>query len=140
MDRLASLFEQLSLPQMGRVVRRVALTAIGIGVVALAVGVFTSHALLGLGACIGLGLGLVNLRLVSSSVAKVTAEAPARPRRVLASRSLGRLGVCTAVVIGLAIASLPLGFGTAGGLAVFYFVLAILLVRSLLQAAGSAPA
>ncbi len=140
MDRLASLFEQLSLPQMGRVVRHVALTAVGAGVIALAVGLFTGHALFGLGACLGLGLGLVNLRLVSSSVAKVSAASPAHPRRVLASRSLARLGVCTAVVIGLAVASLPLGFGTAGGLAVFYFLLAILLVRSLLQAAGSAAA
>ena len=137
MDRLAELFEQLSLPEMGRVVRHVALSALGVGIVALTVAILTSHALFGLGACIGLGLGLVNLRLVSSSVAKVAAAGPAHPKRVLATRSLLRLAVCTAVVIGLAFASLPLGFGTAGGLAVFYFLLAALLIRSLLRSAGS---
>lgn len=140
MDRLAELFEQLSLPEMGRVLRRVALAALGVGIVALATGVLTSHALAGLGACIGLGLGLVNLRLVSSSVAKVAESGPKHPKRVLASRSLYRLAICTAIVIGLAFASLQLGFATAGGLAVFYLLLAVLLVRSLLRAAGSAAA
>jgi site-specific recombinase len=139
MDRLAALFEQLSLPEMGRVMRHVALSALGVGVVALAVAIGLGHALAGLGACIGLGIGLVNLRLVSASVAKVAAESPSRPKRVLASRSLARLFVSTAVVIGLALLSLPLGFGTAGGLAVFYFLLAALLIRALLRSAGSAP-
>lgn len=140
MDRLAALFEQLSLPEMGRVVRHVALSALAVGVIVLAVGVFTSHVLFGLGACIGLALGLVNLRLVSSSVAKVSATGTPHPKRVLATRSLGRLFVCTAIVIGLAFASLSLGFGTAGGLAMFYFILAALLIRSLLRSTGSASA
>jgi hypothetical protein len=138
MDRLAALLEQLSLPEMGRVVRHVAVSALALGIVALAVALLTSHALFGLGACIGLALGILNLRLVSSSVAKVAAVAPAHPKRVLATRSLGRLALCTAVVIGLALLSLPLGFGTAGGLAVFYFLLAALLIRSLLRSAGPA--
>jgi len=138
MDRLAALFEHLSLPEMGQLVRRVALSALALGVVALGVGIAAGHALAGLGACIGLGLGLVNLRLVSASVARVTASAPSHPKRVLASRSLVRLAVSTAIVIGLAFASLQLGFATAGGLAVFYLLLALLLIRSLLRAAGSA--
>jgi hypothetical protein len=140
MDRLAELFDQLSLPEMGQVVRHVALSALGIGVVALAVSVLTSHALFGLGACIGLALGIANLRIVSSSVAKLAAAAPAHPKRVLASRSLVRLLACTAIVIGLAFASIQLGFGTAGGLAVFYLLLALLLIRSLLRSARSAAA
>ncbi|HTW99392.1 MAG TPA: ATP synthase subunit I [Acidimicrobiales bacterium] len=140
MERLAALFEQLSLPEMGRVLRHVALAAVGVGVACLGVAIFTSHALFGLGACIGLGLGLVNVRLVSRSVARVAAQSPAKPKRVLASRSLGRLAVSTAVVIGLALLSLPLGFGTAGGLAVFYFLLVALLIRSVLRSNGAAAA
>ncbi len=140
MDRLAALFEQLSLPEMGQVVRHVALSALGIAIATFAVAAVVGHVLFGLGACIGLALGIVNLRLVSRSVARVAAAGVAHPKRVLASRSLVRLFVCTAAVIGLALWSLPLGFGTAGGLAVFYLLLAALLVRTLLRSAGSAAA
>ncbi len=133
MDRLAALFEQLPLPEIARLLRRSALFALAAGVVALVVAVVLGHPLFGLGAAIGLGLGLLNIRLVTRSVLKVNAAEVAHPKRVLASRTLFRLGATTVVILGLLVASIQLGFGTAGGIAVFYFILLANLVRSILQ-------
>lgn len=133
MDRLAALFEQLPLPEITRLLRRTVFGGIGVGIVALALSALLGHALVGLGACVGLALGVVNIRLITASVARVNATPVARPKRVLASQTLVRLGVTTVIVIGLLVASIQLGFGTAGGLAVFYFVLLVNLVRSILK-------
>jgi hypothetical protein len=133
MDRLAALFEQLPLPEVGRIVRRTAISAIVVGIVALGVSVGVSRPFAGLGACVGLGLGLGNIRLVTGSVARVSASGTAHPRRVLAVKTLYRLGLTTLVVIGLLFASVQLGFGAAGGIAVFYLLLIVNLVRVLLQ-------
>jgi cobalamin synthase len=133
MDRLAALFEQLPLPEITRVLRRAAFAGIGVGVVALGLSALLGHALVGLGACIGLALGIVNIRLVTASVARVNASPVDRPKRVLASQTLSRLAITTVIVIGLLFASVQLGFGTAGGLAAFYFVLLVNLVRAILK-------
>jgi cobalamin synthase len=133
MDRLAALFEQLPLPEITRLLRRTVWAGIGVGVVALVLAVVLGHPLVGLGACIGLGLGLVNVRLVMASVARVNARPVDRPKRVLASQTLTRLAITTVVVIGLLVASVQLGFGTAGGLALFYMVLLVSLVQAILK-------
>lgn len=134
MDRITTLFEQLPLSDLSRVLRRTVFLGIGAGVVALGIALALGKPLVGLGACIGLGLGLVNIRLVARAVARVNAMKIEKPRRVLASGTLVRLGATTVVVIGLAFASVGLGLGTAGGIAIFYFLLLISLVRTLLQA------
>lgn len=139
MDRLAALFEQLPLPQVSRLLRRTALSALAVGVAVLALAVGLSHPFVGLGACIGLGLGMGNIRLVTGSVARVSASGTDHPRRILAVKTLYRLGLTTLVVIGLLFASVQLGFGAAGGIAVFYLLLIVNLVRALLRqdAAGA---
>ncbi|HUY30821.1 MAG TPA: hypothetical protein VMV02_07500 [Acidimicrobiales bacterium] len=133
MDRLAALFEQLPLPEITRLLRRTVLGGIAVGVVALGLSALLGHALVGLGACVGLALGVVNIRLVTASVARVNAHPVARPKRVLASQTLARLAATTVVVIGLLVASIQVGFGTAGGIALFYFLLIANLVRSILK-------
>lgn len=133
MDRLAALFEQLPLPEITRLLRRTVFGGIGVGVVALGLSALLGHALVGLGACVGLALGVVNIRLITSGVARVNAHPVASPRRVLASQTLTRLAITTAVVVGLLVASIQVGFGTAGGLAVLYFILLANLVRSILK-------
>ena len=92
------------------------------------------------GIVIGLAVGLVNIRLITRSVARVTAQAPTRPNRVLAGRAVSRLAVTTLIVIGLAVASVSLGIGTAGGIAIFYLLLVVNLVVSLLHQTPGAPA
>jgi hypothetical protein len=131
MDRLSQLFEQLPLSEVTRVVRRTVLGALIVGAVAFGVSLALSHPLIGLGVCVGLSLGLANIRLISRSVAKVNASGNPHPRRALASSTLARLGVTTAVVVGLAFASVSLGISAAGGIALFYFLLLVSLVRSL---------
>jgi hypothetical protein len=133
MDKITTLFEQLPLADVGRVLRRTVIAGIAVGVVVLAVALLVDHPFVGLGACIGLSLGLLNIRLVARSVARVNEKQVARPRRALASATLVRLAATTAVVIGLAFASVQLGLGTAGGIALFYFLLLISLLRTLLQ-------
>ncbi|MGB9111975.1 MAG: ATP synthase subunit I [Acidimicrobiales bacterium] len=131
MDRLSQLFEQLPLSEVTRVVRRTVFGALIVGAVAFGISLALSHPLVGLGVCVGLALGLANIRLVSRTVAKVNASGTAHPRRALASSTLVRLGVTTAVVVGLAFASVSLGISSAGGIALFYFLLLVSLVRSL---------
>jgi hypothetical protein len=140
MDRLTALFEQFSLPEIERLMRRTVFASIGFGVVAFGVSLVLSHVLAGLGIVVGLGIGLVNIRLVTRSVARVTERQPARPNRVLAGSAVGRLAATTVVVIGLAVASVALGIGAAGGIAVFYLLLVVNLVVSLLHQAPGAPA
>jgi hypothetical protein len=131
MDRLSQLFEQLPLSEMTRVVRRTVFGGLIVGAVAFGISLAFSRPLIGLGVCIGLALGLANIRLVARSVAKVNASGHAHPRRALASSTLARLGVTTVVVVGLAFASVTLGICAAGGIALFYFLLLGSLVRSL---------
>ena len=133
MDRIIELFEQLTLPAIARVLRQAALASIAVAIVALVVSVVVSHILIGVGVIAGLGLGIANIRLVVHAVTKVSADHPERPRRVLASKSLYRLLATTAVVIGLLFVSTQLGFGVLGGIAIYYFVLLVSLVRSILQ-------
>lgn len=135
MNRLSELFELLSVEEIDGVLRRSVFAALGVGVVALIVSAVVGHVLVGLGISIGLAAGIVNIRLVTQSVAKVQADGIERPTRALASRTLVRLSATTVVVLGLMFASVSLGLGTAGGVALFYLVLLVNLVRSLLRSA-----
>ncbi|MGH9298976.1 MAG: hypothetical protein ACRDZT_03605 [Acidimicrobiales bacterium] len=122
MNGLAPLLEQFTLPEISRVLRRTIFAALGIGVAAVIATLFLSYPLFGLGVCIGLGAGLMNIRMITSQTARVTAAQPERPARALASMTIARLGITTVVVIGLAIVAKWLGLGAAAGLCVFYFV------------------
>ncbi|HVB06280.1 MAG TPA: hypothetical protein VNF07_08570 [Acidimicrobiales bacterium] len=139
MDRLTALFEQLSLPEIARILRRTVFSGVGIGVVALGVSALLSHLLVGAGIVLGLGIGLFNIRLITRSVARVNASGAERPKRILAQRTLTRLGLTTVIIIGLALASVSLGIGTAAGVALFYFALIANLVRELLRENGAVP-
>jgi hypothetical protein len=133
MDRLASLFEQLSIPEVARLLRRTGFSAAAMGIVALGIAVLVSHPLVGLGAAAGLALGLVNIRLVTRSVVRLTEHPVDRPRRVLAGRSIGRLGMTTVVVLGFCVASISLGLGAFAGLSLFYLVFIVNVAMALLH-------
>ncbi len=133
MDRLASLFEQLTLPEVAQLLRRTALTALAVAIVAFGISLFLSHPLVGLGIVAGLALGLLNIRLITRSVARLSEYPVDHPRRVLAGRSLGRLGMTTVIVIGLMFASAQVGLGAFAGLALYYFVLLANVAHTLLH-------
>ena len=62
---ISQLFEQLPLSEVTRVVRRTVFGALIVGAVAFGISLALSHPLIGLGVCVGLALGLANIRLVS---------------------------------------------------------------------------
>ncbi len=79
----------------------------------------------GVGVCIGLGLGMVNARLLQRSVLhrfQSAAGQVVKGGQFLAS-GLFRLGAITIVAIGLALIERPLGIGTVVGLALYQVML-----------------
>jgi hypothetical protein len=122
MNSLGPLLEQFSLPEISSVLKRTIFAALGIGVVAVIATLFASQPLFGLGVCIGLGLGLMNIRMITNQTARVTQLQPEKPVRALAAMTLARLGLTTVVVVILFVASKWLGFGTASGLCLFYLI------------------
>jgi hypothetical protein len=133
MERLAAVLEQLDLPEISRMLRRTVFAAIGTGIVALVVLSVLGYPLAGLGVCIGLALGLGNIRLVMSTASRLNASGMVKIKRPMAMNTLMRLGLTTVVAIGLVIVNLRLGFGVLGGVAVFYFLFVMNLVVTLLR-------
>ena len=93
MSRVADLFEQLTLPEITRILRRTAVVGLVIATVALVGFSVLGHWMIGAGACIGLALGLLNIRLVTSSVARIGSSGGYKARHRIASNTLLRLGV-----------------------------------------------
>ncbi len=125
------MFAHFSLPSVADVSRRTDAAALVIGVAALVAAFSFGHLLVGVGACIGLGMGTLNFRLVGVSVDKVTAMDVDNPKRPLAVNTLGRMGVITVIALGLCFLSKPLGFGVLGGLAAFQIILIANVARSM---------
>ncbi len=113
--------------------RRTVFAALGVGVVALVVLSIVGYPLAGLGACIGLGLGIVNIRLVMSTASRLNASGTTKIKRPMAMNTLSRLALTTVIAIVLVVVNLPLGMGVLGGVAVFYLLFVVSLVITLLR-------
>lgn len=137
MNSLTALLEQFSLPELTRVLRRTALVAVAAAVVALVLSGLLSAVAFGWGVVIGLGLGLLNIRLVTVQTAKVSRSKISKPLRALASLTLARLALTTMVVIGLAVAVTSLGLGAVAGIAVFYVIFLVNLVVGIFRQRGA---
>ena len=120
---MVNLFSSFTLPQISTVARRTVLVAAGVGAAAIVIGVLTSYPFVGLGICLGLGLALVNFRLISRATVKAAASPVENKRRPLAFNTLGRLGVISVIALGLTWVAPQPGFGTLLGLAFFQFAL-----------------
>lgn len=120
---MVNLFSNFSLPQISTVARRTALSAVGIGIVALAAGVLAGYPLAGLGVCLGLSMAMVNFRLISRATVKAASSGREHTRRPLAMNTLGRLGVISVIALGITFVVAQLGFGILMGLALFQFTL-----------------
>ena len=132
------MFAHFDLPDIGLVSRRTVAAALGVGAVALVAALSFGHLWVGVGACIGLGLGTVNYRMVGVSVDKVAATGTDNPKRPLAVNTMGRLGIVTVIALGLTFLNKQLGFGVLAGLAVFQLLLLVNVARSMAKA-GPAP-
>jgi len=133
------LFSQVSLPDIATISRRAVFSSLAIGIVGLIVCVVLGAALVGLGLCIGIALGIGNFRLVQGSVAK-TGNRPGSKRRPLALNTVTRLGIITAIALGLLFLRFDLGFGVMAGLAAFQFLLLFSVVRSIIKSGLGAGA
>jgi hypothetical protein len=125
------MFAHFELPNVPDVAKRTVATVLVIGVAALVACVSFDKPLLGLGACIGLGLGTLNFRMIGRSVARVSDSGVENKRRPLAINTLGRLAIITVVTLGLMTVSHQLGFGILAGLAVFQIILIANVARSM---------
>jgi hypothetical protein len=126
-------FGRFTLPDVPAVSRRTVTAALIVGVMALAAAISFDRYLLGVGACIGLALGTLNFRLVGSSVVKVGAREDENKRRPLALNTMARMGIISAITIGLLFLSFNLGFGVLAGLAVFQLLLLVNVARSMFK-------
>ena len=133
MNSLTALLEQFSLPELTKVLRYTALSSAVIGIAALVTSAFLSAAVFGWGVCLGLGLGLGNIRLVTLQTAHVSERKVAKPIRSLASLTLVRLAVTTAIVVVLAALVTSLGLGAVAGIAVFYGIFLVSLIVTILR-------
>jgi hypothetical protein len=127
-------FAHFELPDIAEVSRRTVAAALIVGVASLVAAFSFGYLLVGVGACIGLGMGTINYRLVGVSVDKVTALGVENPKRPLAVNTLGRMGIITVIALGLTFLNKSLGFGVLGGLAVFQVLLIFNVARSMAKA------
>jgi hypothetical protein len=127
------MFARFTLPDVPAVSRRTVTAALIVGVMALAAAISFNRYLLGVGACIGLALGTLNFRMVSSSVVKVGAREDENKRRPLAMNTMARMGIISVITIGLLFLSFNLGFGVLAGLAVFQLLLLVNVARSMFK-------
>ena len=86
--------------------RRTVFATLGVGLAALVVLSLVGYPLAGLGACVGLALGIVNIRLVMSTASKLNASGTAKIKRPMAMNTLTRLGITTVIAIGLVVVNL----------------------------------
>ena len=129
------MFANFALPDLARVSRRTVLGGLVFGVIGLIACLALGAPLTGLGLCIGLGLGLLNFRLIQRSVIKVGAREDENHKRPLAANTVARLAVISALALGLLFLSFELGLGVMVGLAAWYAALQS--VGRLARASGS---
>lgn len=107
------------LSEIERVVRRTAITSIVIGLVGGVVAVLIGQPYFVPGLGLGLVLAMFNHRVFQTSAMRFTTPDGAVNRKPFAGSVALRLGVCTAVAIGLLIVEQPVGWGVVAGLALF---------------------
>lgn len=104
--------------------RRPVVIAVVLGLLALMIAGLFGNVLVGILICLGLALGLLNMKLVRSSVTKVTAnDHPSKQKMAVSSAS--RLFVITAIALVIGFLLRPEGIGVFVGLAVFQLSLVL---------------
>jgi hypothetical protein len=102
--------------------RRPVLIAAAVGVVGLVVCGLLGHIVMGILGVVGLGLGLLNTRLLQRSVAKVIAS-DNPTKRAIGRSSVPRLLGITAIALALGVFVRPDGLGVFFGLAIFQVII-----------------
>jgi hypothetical protein len=129
-----------TLAEVDRVVRRAAFSALGAGVAAAAATILLGVPLAALGLGIGLGLAIANHRMFQSSALHFTTPDGVLKRKPFAGSVLLRLGVLTAVAIGLLVVDRSLGWGVLGGILIFQAAMLVSALSSLVRLRNLAAA
>jgi hypothetical protein len=102
--------------------RKPMFVAIFVGIVGLAVCGALGHIVMGVLVIVGMGLGLLNTRLLQKSVAKVIAsDNPSK--KAIGKSSVPRLMLITALAFAIGIFVRPDGLGVFFGLVIFQFII-----------------
>jgi hypothetical protein len=128
---------------LAKVLRRTVVSALIVGVGAIVVALLLSSPWAALGLAIGLGLAVLNLRFLDAGVAKLETGADTGDaetgadngadngvsnkvlRRAIGTKSVTRLGVITAICIGLLLLNGALGIGAVAGLVIFQLLFVV---------------
>ncbi len=133
MNGLGSLVEQFPLPEISKVLKRTVVSGLIFGAIVLVIAGVLGHVLFGIGTYLGLILGLVNIRAVTTQTARVATTQAPNVFRALASMTIFRLGATTVAVVILFVVSRDLGLGAALGLAAYYLIFVANIVVSILR-------
>jgi hypothetical protein len=106
------------------VIRRSAIVAAVVGVVAAVALVLTGQAMWAVFVVIGLALGVANLVMVQRAASMYAARA-GTGKKGFAVGAFGRLAIISVIGIGCAFMFRPAGIGVIVGVAVFQFIAAI---------------
>ena len=113
---------------LAKVLRRTIVSALIVGAAAVVIALLLSQPWAALGLAIGLGVAVLNLRFLDAGVAKLNTSGETDNkvlRRALGTKSVTRLGVITAIAIGLVFLNAPLGIGTVIGLVIFQMLFVV---------------
>jgi hypothetical protein len=120
---------------LAKVLRRTVVSALIVGVCAVVVALLLSAPWFALGLALGLGMAVVNLRFLDAGVAKLQTGADTNEteegvsnkvlRRAIGTKSVTRLGVITAIAIGLLLLNGALGIGAVAGLVIFQLLFVV---------------
>lgn len=130
----------LDLALLTKVLRRTVLVSIVAGVLGVVLALLFSQPFAAVGIAVGVGIAILNLRLLDSGVARVETKQESNPkilRKLVGAHSVARLGVITAIAIGLMLLDGPLGIGMVIGLVIFQ-ILFVLNVGKAVIATGVA--
>jgi hypothetical protein len=127
------LLEGFALPDLIRVSRVTVVTGLIVGVLGLVGALALNAPLVGLGIAVGVGLGILNFRMIVKSVAKQAGREGEHHRRPLAANTVRRLAAITVIALGLCFLSIDVGLGTMAGLALFQFILLATMARSMFK-------
>ena len=127
----------LELGTQTRVLRPTLLSALVAGVIAVAVAVLLGSPPAAAGIVLGLGVAVLNVRMLGAGVARVETKGTSDNkvvRRILRTRSAARLVLITLLAVGLVLLKPALGIGMVVGLVIFQIAFVANAGRAILSA------
>jgi hypothetical protein len=130
-------FADLEVGALSRIMRPTILSALVAGVVAVGVALLLSSTPAAIGIILGIGVAILNVRMLGARVTKVETDGTSDNkvvRRILRRGSAVRLLLVTVVAVGLVLVNPPLGIGMVVGLVIFQIAFVVNAGRAILSA------